>query len=502
MSNLSDQNFIAGKFASENLAKNDANDFIIHNSALKERLDKKRISHYARMLKAADFAVLIVSAHLVHFLHLGFLTSIFQSSYFFITANIVVAYETFYTPNRRKDRVTYFAKSDYCKLLFCITAISSFVMAFGVLTGLIKYTFGEQLASTITLTILLLSVNRLWIRMLVNKAIRENRISESVLIVGANEQAYRIIDTIVKSPLLGFKIIGIIDDCLEKNFSSGPNKNIIGSPHQLSEIVDTYLVDRIFITQSWLKTVKSKSTIQQMQHLPVQMDLVPDELIMQFTLQNMERIGNVPILKLSENFIEKQNGLLKRIEELIISTALILLLSPIFLFIAIAVKLDSKGPAIFKQLRHGHKNKTFQVYKFRSMVFEEDGSDDIKQATCRDCRVTRVGKWLRRLSLDELPQFFNVLMGDMSIVGPRPHAVQHNLKYGSLISNYFSRHNVRPGITGWAQINGLRGETDTVEKMACRLDADLHYIENWSLLLDVKIVIKTAACVWFQKEAY
>ena len=172
------------------------------------------------------------------------------------------------------------------------------------------------------------------------------------------------------------------------------------------------------------------------------------------------------------------------------------------LLIAAAIKLDSKGPVIFKQRRHGFNNDVFEVYKFRSMKVADSTSSEVKQATRNDFRVTGVGKFLRRTSLDELPQLFNVLRGNMSVVGPRPHAVQHNIEFSSIISDYFARHNVKPGITGWAQVNGLRGETNTVDKMHRRVEYDLHYIENWSLSLDLKIILKTAIAVWFDGNAY
>jgi putative colanic acid biosynthesis UDP-glucose lipid carrier transferase len=181
-------------------------------------------------------------------------------------------------------------------------------------------------------------------------------------------------------------------------------------------------------------------------------------------------------------------------------TALILL-APLFLVLAVLIKLSSPGPVFFKQPRHGLNGRPFNVYKFRSMkLHKEEGV--VTQATKGDPRVTRIGEFIRRTSLDELPQFFNVLLGDMSVVGPRPHALQHNEMYKDLLDVYMVRHRVKPGITGWAQVNGYRGETDTVEKMAKRVQFDLYYIRNWSLWMDVKIVIWTAFKGWTGKNAY
>jgi putative colanic acid biosynthesis UDP-glucose lipid carrier transferase len=179
----------------------------------------------------------------------------------------------------------------------------------------------------------------------------------------------------------------------------------------------------------------------------------------------------------------------------------LLLISPLLLMIAAAIKLTSKGPVLFRQDRYGLDGKRIGVYKFRSMKVMENGGA-VTQAKRNDSRVTAVGAFLRRTSLDELPQFFNVLLGEMSVVGPRPHAVAHNEEYRKQVAYYMLRHKVRPGITGWAQINGWRGETDTLEKMEMRVKYDLDYIRNWSLFFDVRIVFKTVFKGFVDKNAY
>jgi undecaprenyl-phosphate galactose phosphotransferase/putative colanic acid biosynthesis UDP-glucose lipid carrier transferase len=180
---------------------------------------------------------------------------------------------------------------------------------------------------------------------------------------------------------------------------------------------------------------------------------------------------------------------------------MIALLSPLMLLAALLIKFDSRGPVLFKQKRNGFNGRVFPIYKFRSMRVLEDG-DRIRQATRNDPRVTRVGLWLRRTSIDELPQLLNVLRGDMSVVGPRPHAVAHNNEYQTVVSNYAFRHHVKPGITGWAQVNGFRGETQTVEIMAKRVEYDLFYINHWSLWLDIRILVKTLFIGYRQPTAY
>lgn len=193
--------------------------------------------------------------------------------------------------------------------------------------------------------------------------------------------------------------------------------------------------------------------------------------------------------------------ILKRIEDIIVSIIILVLISPILLLIAISIKATSKGLIIFKQKRGGINNKEIVVYKFRSMSTQDNGSI-VKQATKNDARITPIGKFLRKTSLDELPQFINVIQGRMSVVGPRPHAVTHNIKYAKLVPEYNQRALVKPGITGLAQINGWRGETDTLEKMQKRVDTDLYYINNWNLWLDIKIIFMTIFKGFVNKNAF
>jgi exopolysaccharide biosynthesis polyprenyl glycosylphosphotransferase len=196
---------------------------------------------------------------------------------------------------------------------------------------------------------------------------------------------------------------------------------------------------------------------------------------------------------------------IKRIEDLLIGGLALLLLAPLLLAIAIAVRLDSKGPILFSQEREGFNNRRFRIWKFRSMYAERCDGQRIRQATRDDPRVTRIGRLLRRLSLDELPQLFNVISGEMSLVGPRPHAPSTKAGdrlFGEVVKTYAARHKVKPGMTGWAQVSGWRGETDTEEKLLKRLECDLFYIENWSIGLDLFILLRTAAILPFQHRAY
>jgi putative colanic acid biosysnthesis UDP-glucose lipid carrier transferase len=215
----------------------------------------------------------------------------------------------------------------------------------------------------------------------------------------------------------------------------------------------------------------------------------------------LQDMNGVPVVGICETPFTGTNSLVKRTSDVLLASLILLLISPLLLAIAIGVKLSSPGPVIFRQRRNGLDGEEILVYKFRSMTTQDNGSV-VRQAQRDDPRITRFGAFLRRSSLDELPQFFNVLQGAMSIVGPRPHAVAHNEEYRQIIKAYMVRHKVKPGITGWAQVNGHRGETDTIEKMRARVEFDLEYLRNWSLGLDLQIITRTIRVAFFDRNAY
>jgi Undecaprenyl-phosphate glucose phosphotransferase len=231
--------------------------------------------------------------------------------------------------------------------------------------------------------------------------------------------------------------------------------------------------------------------------LPVDVHVVPVGSIDLMAVSRITQFGNMVTMRIFQCPLTPFSRAIKRAFDIAAAIAGLILASPLFVIVPLAIKLDSRGPVLFRQTRHGYNNERIRVLKFRTMTVMEDG-DNFRQVARHDPRVTRLGRFLRRTSIDELPQLFNVLAGDMSIVGPRPHATAQNEVFAELISSFSRRHNVKPGITGWAQVNGYRGETDTLEKMLRRVEHDLYYIDNWSLLLDLKIVIMTL----FSRKVY
>jgi putative colanic acid biosynthesis UDP-glucose lipid carrier transferase len=228
--------------------------------------------------------------------------------------------------------------------------------------------------------------------------------------------------------------------------------------------------------------------LYELRHANVQVRLVPNIYGFQLLHHSITEVAGFPVINLMDSPLSGINAVVKALEDKILATLILLLASPIMILIAIGVKLSSPGPVLFKQKRGGLEKDEIRIWKFRSMKVHAEPEGTITQAKPNDPRITPFGAFLRRTSLDELPQFFNVLRGEMSIVGPRPHALEHNEFYKKRIDPYLLRQRVKPGITGWAQINGLRGETGDLEKMEMRVKYDLYYINNWSLWFDLRII--------------
>jgi len=258
--------------------------------------------------------------------------------------------------------------------------------------------------------------------------------------------------------------------------------------------------DAIFLLAPWTATDAVKHSAETFGTLPAELHLGPDRMLEEFSKAELLRLGPISTLQLTTAPLGTLQLLIKRLLDMILSAAALVVLFPFLAAVACLIKLDSPGPALFRQRRYGYNQRTFWIVKFRTMRVMEDGPA-VQQATREDCRVTKFGRWLRRWNIDELPQLLNVLKGDMSLVGPRPHALSHNLEYENKIRLYARRHNVKPGITGWAQVHGFRGETDAT-RMSQRVEHDLFYIEHWSLWLDIQILVRTIVSPSSYRNAY
>ena len=260
-------------------------------------------------------------------------------------------------------------------------------------------------------------------------------------------------------------------------------------------------IDSILIIAGWNQADQIDKLVEELHVLHIPIRLVPDPRIAHFLDKPGIQLGTIWTKELRRRPLNIGERAVKRAIDVILAIWAGILLLPLMLIVALMIKFDSPGPVLFTQARNGFNNRTFRILKFRTLNTIEDGPI-MKQVARNDSRVTRVGRLLRRTSIDELPQLWNVICGHMSLVGPRPHAAAHNSKYGDLIANYAFRHHVKPGLTGWAQVNGFRGETSTVDLMKRRVELDLWYIDNWKISLDLKIIAKTFAVILFQRSAY
>lgn len=257
------------------------------------------------------------------------------------------------------------------------------------------------------------------------------------------------------------------------------------------------LPDDIFILAPWSRTDIIDACVSAFLRVPARIHLGPDRVLDRFSDAHIDKVGAIASLSLSGQSVNLMEAAGKRLFDIVVASLALIILSPLLLLCAALIRLDSPGPALFFQRRYGFNREMFRIAKFRSMTTMDDGRA-IRQATSTDMRVTRIGKFLRRYNIDELPQLLNVLKGEMSLVGPRPHAVAHDQLFERRVALYARRHNVKPGITGWAQVNGLRGEIDSPEKIRARIEYDLYYIDNWSLILDIWIILRTV----FSRKAY
>ena len=314
--------------------------------------------------------------------------------------------------------------------------------------------------------------------------------SRRVIIAGYNDISLSLATRLQEDHLSAMKVEGFFDDRSAERLGTGVGPPLLGKLPDMPAYVKSNFIDVIFVALPIRHIRRVLDLIDELRDTTASIYYIPDILVFDLIQSRTLEILGIPVIAMCETPFAGYRGVVKRLTDIVLCLAAMPLLLPLMAVISVAVKVTSPGPAIFRQRRYGLDGRPIVVYKFRTMDVTEDG-DVIVQATKDDARVTPVGRFLRRYSLDEFPQFFNVLQGRMSLVGPRPHAVAHNEWYRKLIKGYMVRHKVPPGITGLAQINGCRGETALLEQMQARIDYDLEYLRHWSLMLDLKILTRT-----------
>ena len=324
---------------------------------------------------------------------------------------------------------------------------------------------------------------------------------QPAVVVGAGALGVKVARALIESHERGVDFAGYFDDRTDGRLHPDATSKVLGGLKDVAAHVTEHGIREVYITLPLGSQPRIVELLEEVQGTTASLFFVPDVFGISIIQGRLQDMNGVPVVGICETPFTGTNDLVKRISDVVLSSIILVLISPLLAAIAIGVKLSSPGPVLFRQRRNGLDGGEIVVYKFRSMTTQDDGPV-VRQATKSDPRITRFGAFLRRTSLDELPQFINVLQGRMSVIGPRPHAVAHNELYRKLIRGYMIRHKVRPGITGLAQVSGWRGETDTVEKMKGRIECDLAYLRNWSLALDLQIIFKTVAVVLGKQNAY
>ncbi|HWK43187.1 MAG TPA: undecaprenyl-phosphate glucose phosphotransferase [Stellaceae bacterium] len=334
---------------------------------------------------------------------------------------------------------------------------------------------------------------------------RIGRLSRSVIIVGGGEHGLHLIHKLQQMPNEAIRIVGIFDDRRSRIPEEIGGCPVLGTTDDLLAFARQNPPDEVIVAMPLQAAARLQVLFRKLMLLPIDLRLSFDTIGDHLPIRGISHIGDVPVVDIVDKPLKHWSAVLKWLEDKVLTAGLLLAASPLMLMIALLIKLDSRGPVFFKQERFGFNNDVIRVFKFRTMYTDRGDITGAQRTVRNDPRVTRIGRYLRMLSLDELPQLINVMRGDMSLVGPRPHAITMRAGdrlYHDAVDEYFARHRVRPGLTGWAQVNGLRGETDTIEKARRRVEYDLYYIDNWSLWLDVKIVLMTFKVFVGQENAY
>lgn len=367
-----------------------------------------------------------------------------------------------------------------------------------------NYSRGWSLTWVIA-TLAALLTSRVLLRLLVLRLIRLGYLVRNIAIVGGGKQGVELISRLLRSPEEGVSIVGVFDDRKGRINGRICGFPVLGTTDDLQTYVRRMPVDEVIVALPITAEQRLKGLFDKLRLLPVDLRLFADALAGTFSVRGVSYLSDAPVLEIAERPLKNWNALAKSMEDKLLGSLLLLCALPVMAIVAIAIKLEDGGPVFFVQDRFGFNNEVIRVVKFRTMFVGRSDSSGTIRTVRGDPRVTRVGRWLRRLSLDELPQLLNVIRGDMSLVGPRPHAIGMRAGdqiYPEAVTDYFARHRVKPGITGWAQVHGLRGEVDTMEKAKARVTYDLFYIEHWSLSLDMQILFKTLPGLLLTSNAY
>lgn len=465
----------------------------------------KRNIHYVDVLsflvKIADIFVIALSGWVAYFVRFNFTLAGLPKNYLaviFLQAILaIVIFPVFQVYDSWRGK-SFFKQINKVVQAWSMAFLVSLGIGYLTKTGAL---FSREWALIwFVLAIFLLLVLRLALREILIYCRKRRLNLKNVVIIGANQSGREVARRLQKSSWLGFDVICFFDEHVDISELDGIPVESLDKLHGFKH---QYNVEEIWIALPLAEEEKIGRLLKKLEHCTLNIRFIPSlPWSVRLFDQPITQMMGMTTIDLSITPMTESNRIIKWFEDKFLAALILILISPLMLFIAIGVKLSSPGPVIYRQKRHGWDGRVITVYKFRSMIVHQEQTGKITQASRSDPRVTHFGAFLRKFNLDELPQFFNVLRGDMSIVGPRPHAIEHNEYYKEEIQYYMRRHKVKPGITGWAQINGWRGETETLEKMQKRVEHDLYYIENWSLFFDLKIIVLTLLRSFDDEYAY
>jgi putative colanic acid biosynthesis UDP-glucose lipid carrier transferase len=460
---------------------------------------KTNSAEFTLLYRAADSMLIVLSlylcsmAHFIEFTNSYVAIATFAVVVFLLTSESVGLYRSWRTSKMSEQIMTLFLS--WGLLILATVGINYAIdLEFGYSR--------EVLNAWLILTPVFLVIWRIIIMLAKEKARDMGYNRRSAVIIGVTENGLQLAQELRENHHLGIDLTGFFDDRKPSRLDrSRMTSSLEGDVEDALNYIRSNHVDHVYIAMPMCAQTRIAHYLKEFSDTTANTYVVPDFFVYNLIQSRLNVIGSVPTLSVHDTPFYGLTVWLKRLQDIVLSSLILLLISPVLIAVALGVKLTSPGPVIFKQNRYGLDGRQISVWKFRSMTAMENGSE-VKQATKNDARVTAFGAFIRRTSLDELPQFFNVLQGRMSIVGPRPHAVVHNEQYRVIVDRYMLRHKVKPGITGLAQISGFRGETDTLEKMEKRVEYDLRYIDTWSTWLDLKIIFMTVFKGFVGKAAY
>lgn len=460
----------------------------------------QRRSSISNALQAAlDGTAILAIAYWLIEQHIGFITAPYTFMVMLLVAMLGLLYDQFAL---YRSNANFTAKA--LKLFQAWTLAFAALLALGFLTkqtdSFSRLLVGQLYVLGFFAQLLLHLVVRALQRQFVKHAVQP----DNVAIVGTGQLASYLNQKIAQNPWLSQKVVGCVGLAGHNASAASEGRSLpplLGTLDQLLPLLEQHQIRTVYFAIPLDASDVIESLYFKLLDRHITVHWVPDIFSLRLVNHSVREIAGVPVLTLSETPLTGTRLLIKSVEDTLLSALILLAIAPLLGVIAVAIKLDSPGPVFFRQPRMGWNGKTFRIWKFRSMFVHPVEANHVQQATKNDPRITRVGAFLRKTSLDELPQVFNVLMGEMSLVGPRPHAVQHDMEYSQRIEQYFARHNIKPGITGLAQVRGHRGETRDIEQMVQRVESDIEYINNWSLWLDLAILVRTAGA-FTGKNAY